>query len=231
MRKVGIIGAMRLEIEAYQDVLEHPKTIEKYGIEFTTGRIGATEVVLAVSGVGKVNAAVVTTVMSLSFHVTELINTGVAGGIGLKTLTTVVATACCQHDIDTTALGDPAGLISGSGFDCVFLETDAKMRGAFFRLIPNAVEGIVATGDAFIADGEKCRAIKENFNAVAVDCESCAILQAAIRLGIPAAVVRAISDGADEKAAMSYQELAAVAAQNAKSAVVRYLAETKEEKL
>ena len=113
--KLGIIGAMKIEIENLKPSIKGAKVEVISGIEFISGKIDGIDVVAAVSGIGKVFAAVCTEIMILHFGVEKVINIGVAGSLvkDLKVLNVAVAESAVQHDMNTTAIGDPAGLVSG----------------------------------------------------------------------------------------------------------------------
>ena len=114
-KKIGIIGAMEIETEGLKAVMTEKTEVTVSGIRFTEGLLEGTPAVVATCGVGKVAAAMCAEAMLLRFGVTALLNTGVAGGLaeGLCVCDAVVADFVVQHDMDTTAIGDPAGLISG----------------------------------------------------------------------------------------------------------------------
>ncbi len=211
---IGIIGAMEIEVEALRALMTDARDEVVSGIRFTVGTLEGTPAVCAVCGVGKVAAAMVAEAMILRFGVTRLLNTGVAGGLGegLVVGDIVVADAVVQHDMDTTALGDPAGLISGLGIvkipaDPVFGATlQAATVAAGF--VPRV--GTVASGDLFVAKDEDKARIKAQFDAVACEMEGAAIGQVAYTNGVPFAVLRAISDGGD---GMEFSEFVGLAAE------------------
>ena len=113
---IGIIGAMKVELEALKARLQDVTVTRISGVDFYSGKLHGTDVVATVSGVGKVFAAVCAQTMVLKFGVNAIINTGVAGGLSpnLKLGEVAIASQVCQHDMDTSGVGDPKGLISGS---------------------------------------------------------------------------------------------------------------------
>ena len=135
----------------------------------------------------------------------------------------MIAERFVQHDVDTTAIGDPVGFVST--VNKVFFDTD---KGITFRLkaaIGNKARthlGTVATGDQFIADKKTGKKIHERFNASACDMEGCAIAQVCALAGVPFGAVRCISDSADDKAHMDYPEFAAKAAATCAAMVMEY---------
>ena len=127
MGVIGIIGAMDAEVNGLIKKLERHKTETVGGLEFHTGRLFLTDVVIAKCGVGKVFAAMCAEAMIIKYAPSLIINTGVAGGLdpALKCADIVVAEKLCQHDMDTSPLGDPKGLISG--INVIYFESDSMM--------------------------------------------------------------------------------------------------------
>ena len=211
MKRIGIIGAMRVEVESLKMLCTDARSMTLSGMEFTQGSLFGQDVVLAVSGVGKVSAAVCTQAMILRFAPDCIINTGVAGGIGagLRLMDVVVGTKVAQHDMDTSALGEPVGLISG--LDRVFMDCDEGLSSAICRaaeLVGAAPRrGLIVSGDQFIASVEQIARIHKNFpEAMAAEMEGASIGQVCAMNGTPFAVIRAISDGGDEGASMDFPE-------------------------
>ena len=121
---IGIIGAMQMEVDNLKESMTEIKTETYSGVNFICGKIDETEVVAAVCGVGKVFAAICAEAMILKFDVDLIINIGVGGTLtrDLDVLDVAVADKVMQHDMDTSPLGDPIGLLSG--IDTIFLHTD-----------------------------------------------------------------------------------------------------------
>lgn len=226
---IGIIGAMEIEIEKIVSKMESTETKTVSGIVFTKGFIGKTEVVCAVCGVGKVFAAVCVQTMILLYKPDCIINTGVAGTLedGIGVLDAVIATFLVQHDMDTSFLGDSAGLISGINVVRFYADTalSEKLGAAAEK------EGIrpffagVATGDCFIAGSEKKKKIKDMFGASVCEMEGAAIAHVCYINNLPFAVLRTISDGANEGAPLDYPEFVKIAAQKSADIMIRFAAE------
>lgn len=223
--KLGIIGAMSMETEGLRAAMTDTAEVTVSGIRFTEGLLGGKPVVVATCGVGKVAAAMCAEAMILRFGVTALLNTGVAGGLaeGLCVCDAVVADFVVQHDMDTTAIGDPAGLISGLNIvkipaDKQLYETLAAACRAYGA---NTVVGTVASGDLFVAKAEDKARIKALFDAAACEMEGAAIGQVAYTNGVPFAVLRTVSDGGD---GMEFSEFAPLAAK-ASVAITKAFAE------
>lgn len=218
---IGIIGAMEPEVEALISALADRSSESVSGIDFYTGKISGKRVAIAKCGIGKVFAAICAEIMIVKYSPDLLVNTGVGGALasGLTTGDIVIADKLCQHDMDTSAIGDPVGLVSG--INVVYFESDARARDILLRaaeeLSLSASVGTVATGDKFIASkGDKERIVSA-FSASACEMEGCAIAQVAYVNNTPFAVVRAISDSADGEATMDYPTFLPIAARNSTS--------------
>lgn len=215
---IGIIGAMEPEVEALIASIDNPSTEKVSGITFYTGKIGEKSVAIAKCGIGKVFAALCAQTMILKFAPDLLVNTGVGGALasGISTGDIVIASDLCQHDMDTSAIGDPKGLVSG--INMIYFEADKRageiLLATAKSLSLNARLGRIASGDRFIASGEDKARIIADFSADACEMEGCAIAQVAYVNGTPFAVVRAISDSADGEATMDYPTFLPIAAKN-----------------
>lgn len=203
---LGIIGAMDIEIERINAQMTDKKEEVVSGVCYTSGKIGETGVVTAICGIGKVFAAICAQTMILKYNVDAIINTGVAGTLTDKVgvLGTVVATALVQHDMDTTYFGDPKGMISG--INVVEFKADEELSEKVCSNIEgDYIRGVIASGDAFIADEAKKQDIAKSFNAVACEMEGAAIAHVCYVNNVPVCVVRSISDGADGDRQLSYE--------------------------
>ena len=224
---IGIIGAMTLEIEGLRSLMTEKQEKTVSGIKYVSGIIDNQRVVTAVSGIGKVFAAICAQTMILEFNPDVIINTGVAGTLSerLSIGDIAVAKNVVQHDMDTSPLGDPNGLISG--INVIYIDSDIKTSEGLSRaakeLNINTVSGTVASGDQFIASKDKKTEIVKNFNAVACEMEGAAIGQVCYVNGKPFAVLRAISDSADGSAELDYPTFSRMAAENYVKVVCRYL--------
>lgn len=216
---IGIIGAMNIEIEKIDTVMKNKSEKEIAGIKFVKGELNGKQAVCAVCGIGKVAAAICAQAMITAYKPECVINTGVAGSLSdsLSIRDVVIADFLVEHDMDTTALGDCYGYISG--LDIVDIPADKKVNKALTaaaeRLGVKAVTGKIASGDQFIADREKKAFIANTFGAVACEMEGAAIAQTCYSNKIPFGVVRAISDCADGSSHMDYAEFVPLAASDA----------------
>ena len=224
----GIICAMQLEMDGLRAQMTDTVSETVSGIEFVRGTLCGAPVVTAVCGVGKVFAALCAQTMILRYAPARLINTGVAGSLSpaLTIGNIAIARDVVQHDMDTSPLGDPVGLLSG--INIVHIPADPALGEA---LEASAVacgltvrRGTIATGDQFISSGEQKSRIRDSFDAIACEMEGGAIGHVCFVNGIPFAVLRAISDGGDEEASMDYPTFARMAAENSVRVLTDYLA-------
>lgn len=213
--EIGIIGAMSVEIEGLRSAMENKHTEVISGIEYVYGTLFGHSVVTAVCGIGKVFAAICTQTMILTFAPDVIINSGVAGTLTdkLSIGDAAVAVNAVQHDMDTTALGDEPGLLSG--LDIVYIPTDEKVSERIAECVRelgvNCVMGTIATGDCFINDSEKKQIIAQRYSAIACEMEGGAIAHTCYVNKVPFSILRVISDGGDDNSHLDYQEFVKLA--------------------
>lgn len=216
MIELGIIAAMQAEADPLIAQMTDIETKTVSGITFTKGQLHGHQVVVAVCGIGKVFAALCAQTMILKYAPARVINTGVAGSLStaLQIGDLAIADKVVQHDMDTSPLGDPKGLISG--INEIYLSCDRELVD---RLSAAAKEtavtvkiGTVASGDQFVDDAARKGFIKDAFGAIACEMEGAAIGQVCFVNKVPFAVVRAISDDASGKASMEYPQFVQLAA-------------------
>ena len=227
VKTIGIIAAMQIEIDGIKEKIERPETVTVSGVDFVCGMMGDKRIIAAKCGIGKVFAALCAQTMILKFSPDCIVNTGVAGGLaeGLKVLDVVVAKDVVQHDMDTSPIGDPVGLLSG--INIINIPCDEKISSTLADCVKaegiNCVVGTVATGDQFVATEEKRQFIKNTFNASACEMEGGAIGHVCYVNSVPFGIIRAISDGGDDAASMDYPTFAGLAADNSVRAVLRFI--------
>ena len=214
--KIGIIGAMSVEVEALKNKLENAHTEKISGIEFHTGTLYGKDTVVAQCGIGKVFAAICAQTMIIRYGVTHVINTGVGGTLTerLDLLDVAIADGVVQHDMDTSPLGDPVGLISG--INKVVLPTSKKLsdvaKKAADELGINAIKGVIASGDQFISKTERKQFISDTFSAICCEMEGASIGHVCYVNEVECLIVRSISDSASSDAQMEYPKLVSIAA-------------------
>ncbi|MDO5133418.1 MAG: 5'-methylthioadenosine/adenosylhomocysteine nucleosidase [Eubacteriales bacterium] len=223
--KIGIIGAMDLEIETLTKTeMQSEDIISRAGLRFHVGKLGGVDVVIVKSGVGKVNAAICAQLLIDCFGVTHLLNTGIAGSLdhNINIGDIVVSTDAMQHDMDLTALGFEPGVIpqlGSSGFLKEFT-ADPSLRAAAVSIcrefIPeiNVFEGRIVSGDQFICTADQRHRLADSFHALCTEMEGAAIAHTAYVNGVPFVILRAISDKADEEADTAFDTFQQQAAAN-----------------
>lgn len=217
---IGIIGAMEVEINELCEMLDDRFEERVGGIVFNTGVMFGKKIAIAKCGIGKVFAAMAAQSMILHYSPNLIVNSGVGGALArdLSTGDVIVAEKLVQHDMDTSAIGDPVGLVSG--INKIFFDADERasslLLSAAAELGIAARLGIVASGDKFIATKSDKERICGLFSADVCEMEGAAIAQTAFVNNTAFAVVRAISDSADEGASMDYPSFLAAAANNSK---------------
>lgn len=227
---IGVIGAMQMEMDNLKESMTDAHIESVSGVNFMIGQVNGVEVVAAVSGIGKVFAAICTEAMIIKYQPDMIINIGVGGSLtkDLGVLDVAVATQVCQHDMDTSPIGDPVGLLSG--INQIFLPADAKMVGLLCDVIEkrkiNCLKGTIASGDQFIARDEQRKFIRSHFEAIAAEMEGASIGHVCYMNQVPFAILRSISDS--EGGAMDYQTFAEQAAVQSIEIVKDFLARVDE---
>lgn len=218
MNKIGIIGAMELEVAELKSKMEVKNVVEKAGMKFHEGILNGKEVVIVQCGIGKVNAGICVQILADLFGADAVINTGVAGSLRaeINIGDIVVSTDACEHDMDVSGLGYEPGIIPQ--METSFFKADrtlveqAKTVCAQVNPEIGVYEGRVVSGDQFISDSDTKDKLIKLFDGSCAEMEGAAIAHAAFLNKIPYVVLRAISDKADGSAHMDYPEFERAAA-------------------
>ena len=219
MTKLGIIGAMDIEVAILKSKLENANVTKVGPMEFFEGTLAGCEVVIVQCGVGKVHAAMCTQVLCSNFGVTHIVNTGVAGSLDpeLDICDVLVSTDAIQHDMDVHHLGYDVGRVPG--LDTTAFAADAMLRDLAYE-VSEAIRpghtrlGRVATGDQFVCSEEQKAKIIADTNACCTEMEGGSIAQTAYVNRVPFVILRAISDKADGSAELDYPTFEKLAATN-----------------
>ena len=207
MNKIGIIFAMKEELDALKEYLEITNEYKIFELNFYEGIINNIKCILVESGVGKVNAARTTQILIDNMDVDCIFNIGVAGGLAqdLNVLDIVVADKLVQHDFDITAFNHEKGYIPNVGkyINCdEYLLSIAKNSNKDKTI----KIGTIASGDIFCTDINMSTKINKKFNALAVEMEGASIAQVCFLNHIPFLVIRSISDIPGKNNTMVYEE-------------------------
>ena len=233
---VGVLG-ISTEIGPIEKRLEDPREVAVRGYIFRVGRLNGREVVVGRSGAGKVNAAIVATLLIDHFNPSALLFSGTAGAIdpALRPGDVVIGERVTQHD---AGLLTPNGIrrrgmrntVSGEVEPLLVtapetLLATARQSAAALTLpplrtpdgdrVPRIVEGVIVTGDVFVSDPISREELRANLGGTAVEMEGAAVVQTCRQFAVSCLVVRGITDSADAQAQTNYQQFVATASDNA----------------
>lgn len=225
--KVGIIGAMGVEVSRLVASLEGESVSTVAGMDFHSGTLDGVPVVVVRSGVGKVNAGMCVQVLVDRYGVTHVVNTGIAGSLDARIDVgdVVVSTDCRYHDVDATVFGYEPGEIPQLG--CVGFSADEGLRAQAVAAVHDvagdvrAFEGRVVSGDVFVADAGERERLARDFGGMCCEMEGAAVAQAAWLNRVPFVVVRAISDKPGSTTPMEYSAFETAAAEHCAAIVER----------
>ena len=233
MKKLGIIGAMTVEVALLKENMENVAVSTHAGMEFCEGKLGGLDAVVVQCGVGKVNAAMCAQILCSCYGVTHLVNTGIAGSLNaaLDIGDLVISRDAMYHDFDCNAFGYPHGKVPG--MDVIAFPADETLIGyavdAAEAVNPGHCRvGRVASGDQFVASRELKDRIIALTQGLCTEMEGAAIAQAAYRNGVPFVILRAISDKADDSAEMDYPTFERIAAHHCAQITLRLASTLKE---
>ncbi len=221
MERIGIIGAMEIEVMRLKDQMDNKKVVKKASLEFNQGNYQGKEIVVVRSGIGKVNAAMCAQILIDEFDVQLIINTGIAGGIAddVEIGDIVISSDAIQHDMDAVAFGYDVGVIPQ--MDNSVFEADAEIVDLAARVCKeknsdiNTHIGRVVSGDQFISGKEKKQWLLDTFKAYCAEMEGASIAQVAYLNDVKFVIIRAISDKADNTACDDYPQFEKEAANHA----------------
>jgi adenosylhomocysteine nucleosidase len=207
----GIITAVDAERDAVLERIESPQEYSIYGIKFYEGVIGKIRCIMAMAGVGKVNAARCAQLMIDKFSPARIVNIGSAGALHPKVRIgdVIISTACIQHDVDLTAFGLRKGFFSETdGFIPADPELMELCAQAMEQTLDNRFRiftGTVATGDQFNDSPTRKEELFQEFGAYCIEMEGAAVAQVAAMCQVPFVIIRSISDQPDDDTLNLYE--------------------------
>lgn len=219
-KKIGIIGAMELEVETLKAHLTDTKITEKAGMAFYEGSLNGTPVVVVRCGIGKVNAALCVQILADLYNVTAVINTGVAGSLNadLDIGDILISRDALHHDMDVTIFGYQPGEVPQLGFrEFIADERLVNLAQATCEEVNPDITvrtGRVVSGDQFISDKAVKEHLIKDFAGDCAEMEGASIAHGAVLNHIPFVIIRAISDKADDSAEMDYPTFEHAAAEH-----------------
>ena len=227
--KIGIIGAMDQEVALLRAQMSDVEELSLAGCEFYSGTLAGQQVVLTRSGIGKVAAAVATTLLLDRFAPDCVINTGSAGGFDpeLHIGDVVISSEVRHHDVDVTGFGYEIGQVPQ--MPAAFIADEhlkALARAAVAELQEGiqSKEGLICTGDQFMCDPERIAKARTDFPTMAaVEMEGAAIAQVCHQFGVPFVVTRSLSDIAGKESPDSFDAYLEIASRNSSAMVIAML--------
>ncbi|NIJ54780.1 5'-methylthioadenosine/adenosylhomocysteine nucleosidase [Dyadobacter arcticus] len=243
----GVLGAFPPELVLLQKKMENPKDTVISNVRFTKGKLNGRAVVLAQTGVGKVNAAITTTLMIQHFKPREIVFSGIAGGVdpALSPGDIVIGTQVGYHDFG--ALSDDGMKYwatknpftqkeNPAFFSCdsaLVQKAMAVSKGLKFTKVnrdegnvaPAVKKGIIVTGDVFVSSEIVTKRLMKDLNAAATEMEGAAIAQACYLQNVPFLIIRSLSDKANHKAKADMDTFYEIAAENAATLVMAVVGE------
>ncbi len=242
---VGVLGLER-EIAPVEARLQGGREVAVRGYVFRVGTLNGRQVVIGRTAAGKVNAAIVTTLLIGHFNPSALFFSGTSGAIdqALRPGDVVIGTGVVQHDVGVLTAGgiERRGLrnsVTGEMDPLIVPAPDALLAAARRAVegltltpiesvdgqrVPRIVEGVIVTGDVFMSDVARRDEIRSSLGASVVEMEGAAMVQACRHFGVPCLVVRSITDRADGQAQTNYKQFIAAASENAATLVTAIIA-------
>ncbi len=224
--KIAVIGAMEEEVELLRNALTNSEVITIANTEFTTGTYDDKEVVLLKSGIGKVNAAMGTSILLYEFKPDVVINTGSAGGYdqNLEVGAVVISDEVRHHDVDVTVFNYEMGQVPQ--MPPAFISDERLMslaKEAVTEIGSHQYDiGLICSGDSFMNDPDRVEFVRGHFPEMkAVEMEAAAVAQVCYQFGTPFVVIRALSDIAGKESNISFDEFLPVAAKHSTEIVLK----------
>ncbi|MCR6110307.1 5'-methylthioadenosine/S-adenosylhomocysteine nucleosidase [Bacillus sp. A301a_S52] len=227
--RIGIIGAMEEEVELLKSKMTIIDEAIIAGCEFFLGRLNNVEVVLSKSGIGKVNAAISTTLMNQLYFPDSIINTGSAGGFHHEMAVgdIVISTEVRYNDVDATVFGYEFGQVPRMP---AFYEPDEKLiaiaEECASEIGVHSAKGLILSGDSFMSDHDRVEDIRQRFNnPYCSEMEAGAIAQVCHQFQTPFVIIRSLSDIAGKDAKVSYDQFLVKASVHSAKMVILMLEE------
>lgn len=230
MTRIGVIGAMAEEVQLIKESIQQRENYNLAGCDFSFGMIGGAEVVLLQAGIGKVNAAIGTTLLLQNHEPDFVINTGSAGGFQdfLNVGDIVISSEIRYHDVDATIFGYEYGQVPRMP---AFYQPDGKLvriAEVSGQQLTNVqiVKGMIASGDSFMNDPQRVSFIRSKFPELyAAEMEAAAVAQVCHQFYAPFVIIRSLSDIAGKDARMSYDQFLMTASENSARVVLHMIKE------
>jgi adenosylhomocysteine nucleosidase len=247
---IGVLGIAR-EIAPIEKRLQDVREVPVKGYVFRVGTLNGRQVVVGRSGAGKVNAAIIATLLISQFNPAALLFSGTAGAIdpALRQGDVVIGTTVAQHDaglqaadgirrrgmrnpltgeLDPLLVPAPELLLDVARRSAQGLQLPPLRTPDGVEKPPRIVEGVIVTGDVFLADNGRRIQLRESLGATAVEMEGAAVVQTCRQFGVPCLVIRSITDRADADANANYEKFLEAASENAATLAAAVIAALRE---
>jgi adenosylhomocysteine nucleosidase len=246
---IGVLG-IASEIVPIEKRLQESREVTVNGYVFRVGTLNGRQVVVGRSGAGKVNAAIVVTLLIGKFNPSAVFFSGTAGAIdpALHLGDVVIGATVAQHDaglqaadglrrrglrnvltgdLDPLLVPAPESLLATARSAAQGLRLPPIRTADGEDRSPRIVDGVIVTGDVFLADVRLRTELRNTLGATAVEMEGAAVVQACRQFGVPCLVIRSVTDRADGQASTSYEQFRSVASENAATLVAAVIANLK----
>lgn len=243
---VGVLGIAR-EVAPIESHLQDSRVIAVRGYIFRVGTLNGRQVVVGRSGAGKVNAAIIATLLIGQFNPSAILFSGTAGAVDPALLPgdVVIGGTVAQHDVglqtsegikrrgmrnavtgemDPLLVPAPETLLAVARRSAQGLQLPAMRTPDGEERVPRIVEGVIVTGDVFVSDNSLRKGLRSTLKATAVEMEGAAVVQTCRQFRVSCLVVRSITDRADSQALTNYEQFLVTASQNAATVVSAIIA-------
>ena len=247
---IGVLGITR-EITPIEKRLQDVREVSVKGYVFRVGTLNGRQVVVGRSGIGKVNAGIITALLITQFNPSAILFSGTAGGIdpALRQGDVVIGASVGHHDagmqaadgirrrgirnpltgdLDPLLVPAPESLLALARRSAQGLRLPAIRTPDGEERTPRIVEGVIVTGDVFLADTARRIELRDTLGATAVEMEGAAVVQTCRQFGVPCLIIRSITDRADGEAMTNYEQFLPIASENAATLVATVIAALKE---
>lgn len=224
--KIAVIGAMEEEVALLRSALSNTQVMTIANSEYTIGTYDGKEVVLLKSGIGKVNAAMSTTILLQEFKPDVVINTGSAGGYDpeLEVGAIVISDEVRHHDVDCRVFNYEMGQVPQMP---AAFKADERLMNVALESVKEIGEhqyavGLICSGDSFMSDPERVEAVRKHFpQMTACEMEAAAVAQVCYQFNTPFVVIRSLSDIAGKESNISFDEFLPLAAKHSTEIVLK----------
>lgn len=211
-KRIGFVAALEKELAEFTAAFKNAEKIKKGVYEVIFAQSGDKQLYMVRTGVGEISAAGATQFLITAFNVEAIINFGVCGKINkdYKILDTAAVKSVVHYQFDTSAIDD---VVPGRylPFESEFIPTDGEFLNLACEVCPEIKRAVCASGDKFVGDEQSKAELREAFGADVCEMEAAGVLITAIKNGVPALLIKSVSDDCDAMDFNTYLQKAAKA--------------------